>query len=252
MRKATILTILLMGALINASIAVSEPTRTFALETTAIAPDKQFSVDLINSITGSRQIRYGAFDGEIILSEARDMTINGTRFTNCSLICGPSTGNASIGFKIPLTPNVVDFGAAEMSLAAFAMLGLNTQWDSDSDFLFDTHNDLLVGLAFGYIADFILITANSSLGMENDDATITLSGGAFLNLEEIEGIGNIKPGAEFYFSNRDQTDIGIAVGTRWMPTEKISIDLLFIVDSENKDLNFSINTPGAIRANIEF
>jgi len=250
--KKIILTMLSMGALINASIAVSEPTRTFALETTDIAPSKQFSIDLTNSISGSRQIRFGAFDGEIILSEARAVTINGTRYNNCSLICGSSTGNASIGFKIPLTPNVVDFNAEEMSLATFAMLGLNTEWDSDSDFLFNTNNDVLVGLAFGYIADFIFVTANSTLGIENDDATITLSGSAYLNLEEIEGIGNLKPGAELYFSNRDQTNIGIALGTRWMPTEKIAIDLLFIVDPENKGPNISINTPGAIRANIQF
>ncbi len=251
MRK-TIRMILSMGMLINASIAVSEPTRTFALETTAIAPDKQFSIDLINSISRSRQIRFGAFDGEIILSEARAVTINGTRYNNCSLICGSSTGNTSIGFKIPLTPNVIDFNAEEMSLAAFAMLGLDTQWDANSDFLFNTNNDALVGLAFGYIANFVFVTANSTLGIENNNATITLSGSAYLNLEEIEGIGHLKPGVELYFSNRDQTNIGIALGTRWMPTEKIAIDLLFMVDPESKGFNFSINTPGAIRANIQF
>jgi len=239
------------------SQAYAEPTRGFTLESAKTAADKSFSVDMVNTVSGINQIRFGAFDGEVIINPNGAITrtffgdtkntssLDNANFlalaeaifgrTTVPLLGGTNAGtNPSIGYK--RTINDV--------FAAFGMLGLNTQDGAKNEFL--------IGGAFSTKAEKIALNANATLGSENDDMVFSVGGGAYIPLEASGAMSQFQVGGELYISNRKNSNVGFGIGGRWAPRDNVTIDLLLLQDSESKSADAFLATPASVRVNLAF
>jgi|GEM_PF-4252075 len=218
------------------SQAYAEPTRGFTLESAKTAADKSFSVDMVNTVSGINQIRFGAFEGEMIINPNGAFTAGFFGVTtNGPLLGGTNAGtNASIGYK--RTINDV--------FAAFGMLGLNTQDGAKNEFL--------IGGAFSTKAEKIALNVNATLGSENDDMVFSVGGGAYIPLETSGAMSQFQVGGELYISNRKNSNVGFGLGGRWAPRENVTVDLLLLQDSESKSSDAFLATPASVRVNLAF
>jgi len=219
-----------------ASQAFAEPTRGFTLESAKTAADKSFSVDMVNTVSGINQIRFGAFDGEMIINPNGAFTaafFGGA--TNAPLLGGTNAGmNPSIGYKRTIND----------MFAAFGMLGLNTQDGAKNEFL--------IGGAFSTKAEKIALNANATLGSENDDMVFSVGGGAYIPLEASGAMSHFQVGGELYISNRKNSNVGFGLGGRWAPRDNVTVDLLLLQDSESKSSDAFLATPASVRVNLAF
>lgn len=218
-----------------ASQAFAEPTRGFTLESAKTAADKSFSVDMVNTMNGVNQIRFGAFDGEVIINP------NGTGTR--SMVGGTIGGgnNASLGYKRTIND----------MFAAFGMLGLDTGNGAKSEFL--------VGGAFSGKAEKISFNADATLGLENDDMVLRVGGGVYVPLETSGKLSQFQVGGELFFSNRananssvgENVALGVGIGGRWAPRDNVTIDLLLLQDA-GKSADTVLATPASVRVNLAF
>lgn len=194
----------------------AEPTRAFTLETARTAEDGSFSVDLINTVNSVHQVRFGAFQGEVLINP------------------DGAGVNPSVGYKRILND----------TFAVFGTLGLNSQDGADNEFL--------IGGAFSSKAEQISLNANATLGSQNDDTVFSVGAGAFLPLEASGKLSKFQVGAELFVSNGDNSEIGFNLGGRWAPRESVTVDLLLLAKPPVKKADTFFATPAGVRINVAF
>ena len=219
-----------------------EPTRGFFLEHGTVAGAGQASVDLhsgssfITAEEGRRSgggIRLGLSGGELILNSG----LNTYDENSALLKWGLPRENSDGTKKTPIYWSLL------------AGLG-HTKIDLDTGGDVKQTN-LKLGISATIKADAGLFTASPKIvytdGDIFDDTFLELDLGAYVGIIETEA-GLFSVGAEALITTADNRDNTIAVGGRWLYNERLNLDIVPFVFSNN-DL---VGIPGLVRLNVTF
>lgn len=219
-----------------------EPTRGFFLEHGMVAGAGQASVDLhtgsalITSDEGRRTgggIRLGLSGGELILNSG----LNTYDENSALLKWGLPRENADGTKKTPVYWSL---------LAGLGHTKIDVAGGGDAK-----QTNLQLGISATVKADAGLFTASPKIvytdGDIFDDTFLELDLGAYVGIIETEA-GLFSVGAEALITTADNRDNTIAVGGRWLYNERINLDIVPFIFSNN-DL---VGIPGLVRLNVTF
>ena len=132
-------------------------------------------------------------------------------------------------------------------LAGISQIDIDGENDSS-----EHSTSLLLGLAMTVQADAGLFTATPKVVHKNtkgtdSDTFVELDLGAYVGLIETEA-GLFSAGVEANITSEDDTDNSVALGMRWAYNERLTLDFVPVVFSDN-DLS---GIPGLVRLNVNF
>lgn len=214
-----------------------EPTRGFFLEHGMVAKNGKASVELHTGSDGFNNgggIRLGLSDAELLLNTGLSETDQNSAFVKWKLPSQNSDGSKS-------TPFVWS-----------ALLGLGHTNIENDDGSHNENTNFTFGVAASVKADAGLFSISpkivySNADQQDDDTFLELDLGAYVGIIETQS-GLFSVGAEAMITTEDDTDNTIALGARWLYNDRINLDFVPVVFSDN---NFS-GVPGLVRLNIAF
>ncbi len=213
-----------------------EPTRGFFIEHGTVAGTGKASVELhtgSDEISSGGGIRLGVGNGEVIFNSG----FNNYDTNEILVKWGLPRQNKDGSKQTPLTWAVLG-GIAHTDI----------EFDDNTDY---QTTSLKLGLAMTVKADAGVFTATPKLiYADNDvdsDTFVELDLGAYVGLIE-NSAGLFSAGVEGQFTTEDDVDNTIALGLRWSYNNKINLDIVPIVMS-NDDL---MGIPGLVRLNVSF
>ena len=212
--------------------AYQEPTRGFFIEHGVVAPSGRASVELHtgDQLNSGGGIRLGLPNAELILNSGFDEN---------------DANEALLKWALPRQNKE---GTKQTPLHWSVLAGLS-QIDIESS---QHSTSLLLGLAMTVQADAGLFTATPKVVHTNtkgadSDTFVELDLGAYVGLIETEA-GLFSAGVEANITSEDDTDNSVALGMRWAYNERLTLDFVPVVFSDN-DLS---GIPGLVRLNVNF
>jgi len=221
--------------------AYQEPTRGFFIEHGVVAPSGRASVELytgsneLNALMSSGGgIRLGLPNAELILNSGFDEY---------------DSNEALLKWALPRQNKE---GTKQTPLHWSVLAGVShTDIDREAAGADTTLTSLKLGLAMTVQADAGLFTATPKLVYaDNDvdsDTFVELDLGGYVGLIETEA-GLFSAGVEAIFTSEDNRDNSFALGMRWAYNERLTLDIVPVVLSNN-DLT---GVPGLVRLNVNF
>ncbi len=214
-----------------------EPTRGFFLEHGMVAPAGKASVELhsgSDEFSSGGGIRLGLSNAELLLNTG----INEYDENALLVKWGLPTQNQDGSKKTPLIWS--------------GLLGIGHTNIEDENHNHDEQLSFTFGIAATVKADAAVFTVSPKLVYKNsdnadDDTFFELDLGGYVGLIETDS-GLFSVGAEALITTEDNIDNSFALGGRWLYNERINIDIVPLVFSDN---NFS-GIPGLVRLNIAF
>ncbi len=216
--------------------AYTPPSRGFFLEQGRVNSGEQVSIELhsgADSLENGGGIRLGLPQAELILN-------NGLAFSN------GSSNDASLKWQLPPIKSGEQQTTEPFRWAFITGLSLINFDDSNND-----QTSMKLGVAATITADAATFTLAPSLVYsdiaDNSDSFLELGFGAYAGLIDTES-GLFSIGAELNISTQEDRDTSALLGARWSYNERINIDLIPLMFSNNDMLGL----PGVIRLNALF
>lgn len=221
----------------NQTQRYQEPTRGFFLEHGTVAASGQASVELHSGSDGLNSgggIRLGLPNAELLLNSG----LNDYDENSALLKWGLPRENTEGTKRTPVLWSL---------LAGVGHIDIDAE-NSANDV---KQTNITLGIAATVKADAGTFTASPKLVYADndvdDDTFFELDLGAYVGIVETEA-GLFSAGIEALVTTADDTDTSIALGGRWLYNERINLDVVPFVFSDN-DL---IGVPGLVRLNIAF
>ncbi len=137
-----------------------------------------------------------------------------------------------LGYKAMLHPDV----------AAYTHLGLS----SDPSRL-----DGIIGMAWTVTSPELLVSLNPEVARISGATALAVNGALFLPLRVPAPLGRLLVGGEIAISDAEGSRTGLALGARWAPRPRVTIDVVVAGDG-GSTAHGAVATPAALRVNLGF
>lgn len=212
-----------------------EPTRGFFLEHGTVAASGQASVELLTGSTPSDDkrtgggIRLGLPNAELLLNSGLNDYDENSALLKWALPRENTEGTKRTPVLWSLLAGIGHLDIEDANTRTNFTLGISATVKAD---------------AGTFTASPKLVYADNDV---DDDTFFELDLGAYVGIVETEA-GLFSAGIEALVTTADDTDTSIALGGRWLYNERINLDIVPFVFSDN-DL---MGVPGLVRLNIAF